>query len=96
MARLRMNCSSLHDHLCTYIHVLNDPTCVCNLGPETPFHYFMVCPLYTAPRNKMRNAVSSHATFNLKTLLHGSEDTSNNNKLIFESVITFIHDTKRF
>ena len=52
-ARIRMGCSGLNSHLTLMLHVKNNSSCLCGFNIETPKHYFLNCPLYAGPRQKL-------------------------------------------
>lgn len=91
LARLRMDCSSLKDHLFRK-NLVDSNVCSCGLV-ETTQHYLYKCNKYTC----IRNTTIDLLQYDQQTLLHGSSLLSENeNKYIFEKVINFIRNTKRF
>ena len=90
--RLRTKYSSLNSDLCSE-NITESPFCRCG-QIEKSYHYLLCCPLYTAQRNELVNAVSQHQTVSLNLLLYEIPLTTN--VLIFEKVQKYISDTKRF
>ena len=96
MAKIRMNCSELKSHLYR-INVIESPNCTCGEAVEDPYHYFFICPQYTAQRAALHAAVANLAPFTLKTILSGCTQLSlQENKEIYNATQTFIKNSKRF
>ena len=92
-----MGCSNLNSHLTLMLHVKNDSSCRCGFNIESPKHYFLNCPLYAGPRQKLVNKISRLTDCNINVILFGDKNLSlNENKAIFRSVHKFIKDSKRF
>ena len=93
--RLRTKCSSLNSDLYSK-NITESPFCHCG-QVENSHHYLFCCPLYTAQRNELFNAVSEYQTISLNLLLYGDASLPyTTNVLIFEKVQKYISDTKRF
>jgi hypothetical protein len=97
-ARLRMLCSSLNDHLYSFIHVVDSPACLCGNHRENNKHYFLECPLYFIERNVMfaqLTLLNFHPT--LSNLLFGDASQSDEiNKKAFLIIQDYIMTTRRF
>ncbi len=52
-ARLCMLCSPLNDHIFSFIHVIDDPSCSCGCPRENNKHYLLECQLYCDERDHM-------------------------------------------
>ena len=51
--RLKYHCLlNSHFHRCG---IIPQPTCPCNLAPETTFHFLFDCPYYDVPRIELMN-----------------------------------------
>ena len=96
MARLRMRCSELNDHLYS-LHVSGTNICSCG-EVETTEHYFISCPLHTEARNGLIVSVLQLGlVFNCKTLLHGSDiQTPFINENLMEAIAIFLRSSGRF
>ena len=95
-ARMRMKCSTLNAHLFEN-HVAEDPSCSCGHPYEDVLHYFFVCPNYSNYRYALHETVSTFATFNISTILHGRSNLPlQMNQLIFEAVVQYINESNRF
>ena len=92
MARLRLQCSLLKDHLFLK-NVIDSRLCTCG-SIENTDHYFFSCPNYTDIRN---DTLSNLNNIDTNILIYGNNLLpENENKIIFESVARFIIQTKRF
>ena len=91
--RLRLGCSSLHDHLFSRNLI---PTRYCDCGLiETTQHYLLHCNKYTQIRDRTIHTIQYTVTMNL--LLFGDSNLSDaENENVFLTVHKFIHETKRF
>ena len=96
MARLRMRCSELNDHLYS-LHVSGTNICSCG-EVETTEHYFISCPLHTEARNDLIVSVLQLGlVFNCKTLLHGSDiQTPFINENLMKAIAIFLRSSGRF
>ena len=94
--RLRLGASQLNSHLFK-IGVKDTAKCICGSDNEDSWHYFFVCPLYTAARSKLHSTISNFAPFTLQTVLygHGSCSLSENTR-IFSAVHEYIEMSERF
>ena len=93
--RMRMNCSLLAADLFT-MKIIDSPKCDCGHGWEDADHYLFKCRLHTQARQVLDN-IDANIPRDAKTFLFGQEalPVSMNSK-IFEWVIKFIGETKRF
>ena len=97
-ARLRMLCSPLNDHLFSFIHVKDSPTCACGHPRETNKHFLLECPLFAIERARMLTdlyALNFEPT--VTNLLYG--DKSLSNKTNSEAVLIihrYLIDSSRF
>ena len=92
-ARLRMNCSSLKQHLYEK-NIEPNPYCQCN-QVESTFHFLLSCKLYDAQRKLLERQIDHPLTLDL--LLYGNPNLPyTENKNIFISVQKFIINSKRF
>ena len=97
LSRIRMGCSALNGHLFHFLKVLDRPECECGYNVESPYHYFLSCPLYAAHRPSLVNTVSNITRINVNILIFGDKGCSlESNKLIFDAVFDYIKNTKRF
>ena len=95
-SRLRMNCSSLNEHLFNN-HVTPSPECACGAPSESTLHYFFQCPLHILPRFALLNYITQYCQPNLDILLFGNVELSiEDNTAIFSAVQIFIDQTGRF
>ena len=91
---LRNDCSQLNADLYR-CNIVEDPSCLCGFSYENRYHFFLVCPNYTAARVKLFDDLNRDV--NLDTLLNGSENLSiEENYRIFKLVQKYIKDTGRF
>ena len=91
--RLRMNCSSLKQHL-YYCNLEPDPLCTCG-AVESNEHFLLHCNKYNLIRNRYIHSLN----FNINTtlLLFGNENLKyNENERIFLNVQNYIIKSKRF
>ena len=96
IAQLRMGSSCLKADLFK-IGVVTSPVCDCGTGNEDTFHYFCECPRYLVQRNVLQSTILPHASFTIANLLYGAQNCQKSIKLeIYQAVIKFIQDTKRF
>ena len=95
MARLRMRCSELRQHLVD-MNIIENKNCECGL-PETTSHFFLECPLYIVPRRILCDfLLRINYEFTVHALLYGISDGINNfiiNQATQEYVIAW---TNRF
>ena len=87
MARLRMRCSELRQHLFD-MNIIENKNCECGL-PETTSHFFLECPLYIVPRRILCDLFIVHA------LLYGISDGINN-FIINQATQEYVIATNRF
>ena len=100
MAKLRMQCSNLNDHLKS-MHIVESSACSYGFVNEDEFYFFFGCPFFNRPRIILPNVISSVAPFTLRTLLYGVDESDfTENKKIIKKIINetlkFIHEIKRF
>ena len=94
MARIRMQCSELNQHLYQN-HVADSPSCPCGVA-ETPEHFVFDCPIYTVAREDFTSKLLQlHLTPTLHTVLYGKSPSKDLPELI-KAVETFLLSTKRF
>ena len=67
-ARLRIQCSSLNDHLFSR-HLTEDRSCDCGTPVENSEHYLLQCPMYNNIRNQF-----IRPNVQIDTLLYGDSD----------------------
>ena len=93
--RLRMNSSSLNEHM--FIRNLVDsPNCACGQVDST-CHFFISCKQYTDLLNELVYTINYPVTIDIKLLLKGSDTLSvDQNIEIFIKVQNFILKNKRF
>jgi hypothetical protein len=93
--RLRMNSSSLNEHL--FIRNLVDsPNCACG-QVESTSHFLISCKKYTDLRNELMYTINYPVTIDLNLLLKGSDTLSVDQNIdIFIKVQNFILKSKRF
>ena len=93
--RLRTNCSSLNLHLFLK-NITESPLCRCG-SIENTEHFFLYCRYHQAQRDELISVITPYQVPTTNLFLYGDENLSEHtNKLIFESVQTFIIGTKRF
>ena len=94
-ARLRLNCSSLSQHLFSK-NIVESPLCECGAVEDTK-HFLLECHRYRNLRVELNNTISLICPPTLNILLHGSSElTDSDNKKIFLAVHDFIVKSKRF
>ena len=92
MARLRLQCSLLKDHLFQK-NVIDSRLCTCGEIENTD-HYFFSCLNYTNIRN---DTISKLNNIDTHILMYGNSLlTEDENKVIFEAASQFIIQSKRF
>ena len=84
MARLRMRCSELRQHLFD-MNIIDNNNCECGL-PKTTSHFFLECPLYIAPRRILCDF------FLCDVLLYGIS----NNFILNQATQDYVIATNRF
>ena len=94
-SRLRMQCSSLNQHLYRK-NIVDSPNCICGLTEYTT-HYSFHCPRYTAQRLMYINSISVPINLTTELLLFGSPKLApNQNVELFLAIQTFVIRSKRF
>ena len=92
-ARLRMECSTLNQHLYAK-NLVENPFCSCGKIEDTE-HFILNCPKYAQLRKTYIQNIPLEITTNL--LLYGNTNLSQDtNKEIFKAVQNFIVKSKRF
>ena len=92
LSRLRLKCSSLNDDLFRR-SLVDSPICRCGL-PETTYHFFFSCPLYTEQRLAHLSNLPCLRT--LKNILFGCSDLSDvQNQQLFQTVSKYVTSTNR-
>lgn len=100
-ARFRMECSCLKDHLYK-MHIIDNPTCLCGMSPETVSHYFFGCNLYQNQRQVLFETIENvleieKENITLEMLLHGVDNWDiEKNKVLFDSIHNYFKSTHRF
>ena len=96
-ARLRMECSSLKDHLCK-LSIIQEATCSCGFKSESVHHYFLTCPLYMTERVELQeNLRQINFKITIDNILFGDENRTVDENILANSFIQhFIKCTKRF
>ena len=91
-ARLRLECSSLKDHLFQK-NIIDSG--LCTFGKiETTAHCLLQCPNYIFNRNE---TIQTLGTIDVQSLIFGhSLKNENENRLVFDTVSKYIARTKRF
>ena len=80
--RLRLKCSSLHDHL-FQINIIDSGLCTCG-KIETTAHYLLHYPNYIFIRNE---TIHTLGTIDVQSLIFGNSiKNENENRLVFETV----------
>ena len=96
-ARIRIGCSKLNADLCYRLHVKDSPACSCGHHIEDPYHFFMACNNFQVARQKLFASVVPLTQVTLEILLKGSTTLNFvDNCTVFQSVHSFIKETKRF
>ncbi|MCU7801465.1 MAG: hypothetical protein KZQ70_15375, partial [gamma proteobacterium symbiont of Lucinoma myriamae] len=94
-ARLRTNCSSLHQHLFAK-NIVDSPLCACGAVEDT-HHFLLLCNRFDNLRQELFDIVSTICRPTLDVLLFGKQECSLvQNRLIFLAVHDFVLKTKRF
>ena len=106
LTRLRVDFSDLKLH--KYDHNFNcaSPVCMCGLSPESTEHFFLHCQLYANVRAVLLDSVSEIVGNDVRVLpdqhlciifLYGSLNFNYMaNRMILESSVKYIVDSKRF
>ena len=93
--RLRLNCSSLYQHLFLK-NTTDNPHCECGAVEDTK-HFFLTCYRFRNLRQDLLNKISTFCQPTLDVILYGNIDLSvRENKQIFLAVQDFILKSKRF
>jgi hypothetical protein len=94
-SRLRMQCSSLNQHLYRK-NIVDSPNCICGLTESTT-HYLFHCPRYTAQRQMYINSINVPINLATEILLFGSPKLApNQNVELFLAVQKCVIRSKRF
>ena len=94
LARIRMRCSELNQHLFD-LHIIPNPNCQCG-DIESTFHFFTQCPNYDINRTRLVNQFNVlEVDFDLDVLLHGCGNDESN-VIIIRAVDEFVTGTRRF
>ena len=94
-SRLRMQCSSLNQHLYRK-NIVDSPNCICGLAESTT-HYLFHCRRYTAQRQMCTNSINVPINLTTEILLFGSPKLApNQNVELFLAVQKFVICSKRF
>ena len=94
-SRLRMDCSSLNNHLFSK-NIIDSPLCICG-RPETTKHYLFECNKFYNLRQEMMQSISQLCEPTLNALIYGVTDLSDEtNRQLFIIVQEYILRTKRF
>ena len=81
-ARLRINCSSLNQHLFSK-NLIDNPLCICG-SVENTYHYLLTCNRFSNLRQELFNKVSTICRPTLNVLLYDNDELSmEQNKIIF-------------
>jgi hypothetical protein len=93
--RLRMNSSSLNEHL-FILNLVDSPNFACGQVKSTS-HFLISCKQYTDLRNELMYTINYPVTIDVKLLLKGSDTLSVDQNIdIFIKVQNFILKSKRF
>ncbi len=97
-ARLRMLCSTLNDHIYSYIHVVESPACSCGHFRENNKHFLVDCPLFINERAVMFNNLNElQFQVTISNLLYGNTEHSEQvNIKAFLIIQNYISATGRF
>ena len=97
LCQLRNETSNLNHHLFRS-HLSESSQCACGYDIEDSYHYFYICPLFAQERATLFYELRGyHQLPILEFLLSGSTDLSpGENTDVVNSVLQYIHDTKRF
>ena len=94
-SRLRMQCSSLNQHLYRK-NIVDSPNCICGLTESTT-HYLFHCRRYTAQRQMCTNSINVPINLTTEILLFGSPKLApNQNVELFLAVQKCAICSKRF
>ena len=94
-ARLRLNCSSLRQHLFSK-NIVESPLCERGAVEDTK-HFLLECHRYRNLRVELNNTISLICPPTLNILLHGSSElTDSDNKKIFLAVHDFMLNPNDF
>ena len=95
-ARLRNNCSDLNGDL--YLnHLRNDSICACGNSNESSLHFLLECERFSNQRILMFRETRPFHPLSVNYLLFGKPNLSNDeNTLLFQAVLRYIKNTKRF
>ena len=75
-AKLRMECSSLKDHLYN-LNIIEDSSCPCGHNFESNYHFFTECALYNTERNDLfTGLLNLNFDIHLDYILLGNENCS--------------------
>ena len=106
LTRLRVDFSDLRLHKFNHRFNCDSPMCTCGRGFESVEHFFLQCQFYADQRGVLIDSVSEVIGNEVQVypeqhlcciFLYGSESfNSVANKMILESTIRYIKDTKRF
>jgi len=93
LARLRLKCGSLKDHLFKKNNIIDAGLCTCG-KIETTAQYLLQCPIYIFIRNE---TIQTMGTIDVQSLIFASSlKNENENRLVFETVSKHVARTKRF
>ena len=80
-----------------WLHLKNDPRCVCGHLFEDAIHFFLECPLYQHDRTSLFNYFNNIVSISIEYILFGCNEISEElNTLLFNSVQKIIRQTCRF
>ena len=106
LTRLRVDFSDLRLHKFNHRFNCDSPMCTCGRGLESVEHFFLQCQFYADQRSVLIDSVSEVIGNEVQVypeqhlcciFLYGSESfNSVANKMILESTIRYIKDSKRF
>ena len=102
--RLGLSCLNAHKRHHNFVETPS-AECLCQEGEETTHHFLFSCPFFAEFRPRLINSVSEvlqkhgliHLAYETDTYLYGhfSIDVSDN-RIILQSSIRYLKDTKRF
>ena len=93
--RLRLKCSSLHQHLFLK-KIIANPLCECGAVEDTQ-HFFLNCYRFRNLRLELFNKISTFCQPTLEVILYGNVNISiDDNKQVFLAVQEYILKTRRF
>ncbi len=91
-SRLRLGNSDLNGH--RYLrHIQSDPTCSCGHFHEDPYHFILVCPLFSSLREK---EYFFRSNIDISITLHGVPDDYAETEKIFSSFHNYLTKSNRF